>query len=183
MFYKINIRQNIFKYADYKYEDLYDPRYIEAGRSKGDANYEDGAFIQGLDLGRFKQETNSLIIKGDYTLQANKYNFVEAGVEGQYSDVLFGPPGFFVDFYINDQVVLYPFEEFYRTPGLRSYYPKQFAVYLQDRIEIGDLVVRAGLRYEYYDAASVVPSNLQNPANSIEDAPPSTYIPTTIKMH
>ncbi|MBK7632322.1 MAG: TonB-dependent receptor [Ignavibacteriales bacterium] len=181
MFYKINIRQNIFKYADYKYEDLYDPRYIEAGRSKGDANYEDGAFIQGLDLGRFKQETNSLIIKGDYTLQANKYNFVEAGVEGQYSDVLFGPPGFFVDFYINDQVVLYPFEEFYRTPGLRSYYPKQFAVYLQDRIEIGDLVVRAGLRYEYYDAASVVPSNLQNPANSIEDAPPSTYIPTTIK--
>jgi outer membrane receptor protein involved in Fe transport len=181
MFYKINIRQNIFKYADYKYEDLYDPRYIEAGRSKGDANYEDGAFIQGLDLGRFKQETNSIIIKGDYTLQANKYNFVEAGVEWQYSDVLFGPPGFFVDFYVNDQVVLFPFEEFYRTPGLRSYYPKQFAFYLQDRIEIGDLVVRTGLRYEYYDAASVVPSNLQNPANSIEGAPPSTYIPTTIK--
>ncbi len=35
----------------------------------------------------------------------------------------------------------------------RSYYPKQFAAYLQDRIEIGDLVVRAGLRFEYYDAA------------------------------
>jgi outer membrane receptor protein involved in Fe transport len=64
---------------------------------------------------------------------------------------------------------------------LQSYFPKQFAGYLQDRIELGDLVVRAGLRFEYYDAAGKVPSNLQNPANSIEGAPTSTYISTTAK--
>ena len=181
MFYKINIRQNIFKYADYKYEDLYDSRYINAGRSKGDSNYEDGAFIQGVDLGRYKQETNSLIVKGDYTLQANKYNFVEAGIEGQYSDVLFGPPGTVREF---NGVLIRVLEDTSGNGGIqkiRSYYPKQFAAYLQDRIEIGDLIVRAGFRYEYYDASSVVPSDLQNPANSIEDSPSSTYIPTTVK--
>ena len=96
MFYKINIRQNLFEYNDYKYEDLYDPRYLEAGEPKSDANYEDGAIVQGVDLGRYQQKTNSLIVKADYTWQANRFNMIEAGMEGQYSDILFGPPGFFI---------------------------------------------------------------------------------------
>ncbi len=62
------------------------------------SNYEDGAIVQGVDLGRFKQKTNSLIVKGEYTWQANKFNLVEAGFEGQYSDILFGPPGTVRDF-------------------------------------------------------------------------------------
>ena len=77
--------------------------------------------------------------------------------------------------------MLVPVDSAYNQPGLQSYYPTQFAAYVQDRVELGDLVIRAGLRYEYYDAAGQVPSNLQNPANSIEGAPQSTYIPTTIK--
>jgi outer membrane receptor protein involved in Fe transport len=181
MFFKINLRQNIFKYADYKYKDLFDPGYIAAGAPKGDPNYEDGAYMQGVDLGRFKQETNSFIVKADYTLQAGKFNFVEAGIEGQYSDVLFGPPGTVREYNGTLKIV----EEDTSSNGgvqkLRSYYPKQLAVYLQDRLEVGDLVIRAGLRYEYYDAASEVPSDLRNPANSIDGQPQSTYIPTTIK--
>ena len=184
MFYKINIRQNLFEYNYYKYEDLYDPNYLEAGEPKGDANYEDGAFVQGVDLGRYQQKTNSLIIKADYTWQANRFNMIEAGVEGQYSDVLFGPPGFFISSFDDSTgaQVLVPVDSAYNQPGLQSYYPTQFAAYVQDRVELGDLVIRAGLRYEYYDAAGQVPSNLQNPANSIEGAPQSTYIPTTPKV-
>jgi outer membrane receptor protein involved in Fe transport len=181
MFYKINIRQNLFEYNDYKYEDLYDPRYLEAGEPKSDVNYEDGAVLQGVDLGRYQQKTNSLIIKADYTWQANRFNMIEAGIEGQYSDILFGPPGFFVSTFVDSQQVLQPVYQYPKQPGLQSYYPKQFATYLQDRVELGDLVVRAGLRFEYYDAAGKVPSNLQNPANSIEGAPTSTYVSTTPK--
>ena len=182
MFYKINIRQNLFEYNDYKYEDLMDPRYLEAGETKSDANYEDGAIVQGVDLGRYKQKTNSLIIKADYTWQANRFNMIEAGIEGQYSDILFGPPGFFVSTFVDSQQVLKPVYQFPKQPGLQSYFPKQFAAYLQDRLELGDLVVRAGLRFEYYDAAGKVPSDLQNPANSIQGAPLSTYISTTSKI-
>ena len=181
MFYKINIRQNLFEYNDYKYEDLYDPRYLEAGEPMSDPNYEDGAFFTGVDLDRYKQKTNALIIKADYTWQANRFNMIEAGIEGQYSDILFGPPGFFVSTFVDSQQVLQPYYQYPKKPGLQSYYPKQFATYLQDRVELGDLVVRAGLRFEYYDAAGKVPSNLQNPANSIEGAPTSTYVSTTPK--
>lgn len=181
MFYKINIRQNLFEYNDYKFEDLLDPQYLLAGDPKSDANYEDGAIVQGVDLGRYKQKTNSLVVKADYTWQANRFNMIEAGVEGQYSDILFGPPGFFVSTFVDSQQVLKPVYQFPKQPGLQSYFPKQLAAYIQDRIELGDLVVRAGLRFEYYDAAGKIPSDLQNPANSIEGAPLSTYISTTSK--
>ena len=31
-----------------------DPRYLEAGEPKSDANYEDGAIVQGVDLGQIQ---------------------------------------------------------------------------------------------------------------------------------
>lgn len=181
MFYKLNFRQNYFKHESYVYEDLLDPRYLEAGQPKGDANYEDGAVIQGVDLGRFKQRTNSGVVKGDFTWQIDNANLVEFGLEGQYSEITFGPPGFFVTTNVNGVEVLKPVYQFPRMPGLRNYFPKQFASYLQDRIELGDLIIRAGLRFEYFDAAAKVPSDLQNPANTITGAPESKLIDTKVK--
>ncbi|MDP2364729.1 MAG: TonB-dependent receptor, partial [Ignavibacteria bacterium] len=148
MFYKINVRQNLFEFNDYKYEYLMDPRYLLAGEPKSGANYEDKAVVQGVDLGRYRQKTNSLVLKSDYTYQANRFNMIEAGLEGQYSDILFGPPGFFVSTFVDSQQVLIPYYQYPKQPGLQSYFPKQFAAYLQDRIELGDLVVRAGFRFE-----------------------------------
>ncbi|MEO0206894.1 MAG: TonB-dependent receptor, partial [candidate division WOR-3 bacterium] len=71
--------------------------------------------------------------------------------------------------------------QFPRMPGLRNYYPKQFASYLQDRVELGDLVIRAGLRFEYFDAAAKIPSDLSNPANTIPGAPTSQLVDTKVK--
>lgn len=181
MFYKLNLRQNYFLYESYKYEDLENPKYLEAGEPKGDANYEDGAIIQGVDLGRFRQKTNSYVIKGDITFQADKANLLEAGFEAQVSDILFGPPGFFVVTNVDGVEILQPRYQFPRLPGLKNYKPNQFATYLQDRIELGDLVVRAGLRFEYYDASAKIPSDLQNPANTITGAPESKLVDTKVK--
>ncbi len=182
MFYKLSLRQNFFEYKSYKYKDLMDPRYLTAGQPKGDANYEDGAIVQGLDLTRYKQKTDAIVVKGDYTLQFDKLNLVESGFEFQYSDIVFGPPGFFVVTNIDGVETLKPVSEFPKLPGLQSYFPKQFAAYLQDRFEFGDLVIRAGLRFEYFDAEGKIPSNLQNPANSITGAPESRLVDTEIKI-
>ncbi|MCX7610732.1 MAG: TonB-dependent receptor [Ignavibacterium sp.] len=181
MFYKINFRQNYFNYESYVYKDLMDSRYLEAGQPKGDANYQDGAIIQGVDLGRFKQKTNSGVIKGDFTWQMDNVNLIEFGLEGQYSEITFGPPGFFVTTNVNGVEILKPVYQFPRLPGLRNYYPKQFASYLQDRIELGDLVIRAGIRFEYFDAAAKIPNDLANPANTIPGAPLSKLVNTKVK--
>lgn len=181
MFYKLNLRQNYFNYEDYKYANLYDPRYLQAGQPKGDANYEDGAVVQGVDLGRYKQKTNSLIFKGEFTWQATRIHFLEAGIDGQFSNIAFGSPGFLVPTNVNGVEILQPQENIPRVPGVQSYKPRQFAAYVQDRVELGDLVIRAGVRTEYFDPNAAVPSDLANPANSIAGAPKSESKKTTIK--
>lgn len=181
MFYKINFRQNYFLYQDYVYKDLYDPRYLQAGAPKGDANYEDGAIVQGVDLGRFKQETYSYLLKGEFTWQASNSDYIESGFEWQLSKITFGPPGFFIYTTINGTETLQPREQYPKMPGLRTYHPLQIAAYLQDRIEWNDLVVRAGVRFELFDARATIPSDLQNPANTISGAPVSLPKRTSIK--
>lgn len=182
MFYKINIRQNLFDYKDFKYEDLYDSRYLQAGTPKGDANFEDGAIVQGVDLGRFKQKTNALVLKGDFTWQATRSDFVEAGFESQISEMLFGSPGYLLLTNVDGVEILQPRVNVPRTPGIKTYFPKQIAAYLQDRIEWGDLVVRAGARLEYFDANSEIPGDLANPANSITGAEKKPAQKTSVKL-
>ncbi|PKL87649.1 MAG: hypothetical protein CVV23_14330 [Ignavibacteriae bacterium HGW-Ignavibacteriae-2] len=182
MFYRLNFRQNYFNYTDYKYENLYDTRYLEAGQPKSDANYEDGAIVQGVDLGRFKQQTNTLIAKWDFTWQFTRIHFLEAGFESQYSKIVFGSPGFLVSTNVDGVEILQPRENIPRVPGIQTYYPFQIATYIQDRVELGDLIVRAGLRFEYFDPAAEIPSDLQNPANSITGAPESIPVKSSIKI-
>ena len=181
MFYKMDIRQNYFDYADYYYEDVYDPRYLDAGSPKGDANYENGAYVQGVELGRFEQKTNSGIAKTDFTWQVNRTNLVETGFELQVSEMSFGAPGVLREISVEGVQRLQPTTEFKGVQFVDTYYPRQAAMYLQDRVEWGDLILRAGLRYEYFDANTSVPGDLENPANAIEGAPKSYPHETTIK--
>jgi outer membrane receptor protein involved in Fe transport len=184
MFYKVSLRQNFFDYKSYMYESVFDPRYLAAGEFKSDANYEDGAIVQGVDLGRYLQKTNSFVAKSDFTWQLNRNNLIELGLEGQLAEISFGSPGFITTTNIAGTRVLVAKDkpEKIEDPKLETYHPKQFAAYIQDRIEMGDLVVRAGLRLEYYDANAFIPDDLQNPANSISGAPNSELKKTTVKI-
>jgi len=186
MFYKLSVRHNLYDYKEYKYESIYDPRYLEADYPKSISGYEYGAIISGVDYGRNSQKTNFLVGKIDYTWQINNTNFIEAGVEGQINNLKFGPPGQLV--IVSDPatgiVRLQP-KEFDpvdpRFKKVETYKPVQGAAYIQDRIELGDLVVRAGLRYEYFDPQAYVPSNLQNPANTIQGVPGSVLVKAKVK--
>ncbi|MFB0516631.1 MAG: TonB-dependent receptor domain-containing protein [Candidatus Neomarinimicrobiota bacterium] len=55
--------------------------------------------------------------------------------------------------------------------------PVEFAGYFQDKMEFDEMVINLGLRYDYFDPATVYPSERRNPANQL-DLPPermSTY--------
>jgi outer membrane receptor protein involved in Fe transport len=186
MFYKLSVRHNYYDFRNYKYESIYDPRYFEADYPKNISGYEFGALISGVDAGRNMQRTNFMVLKLDYTWQMNKENYIEAGIEGQLNELKFGPPGQLV---IQSDpatgiVRLLPREIDPVNPAFKKvekYTPRQGAAYIQDRIELGDLVVRAGLRYEYFDPNAFIPSNLQNPANTIAGVPGSVLKKAKIK--
>ena len=186
MFYKISVRHNYYDYKEYKYESIYDPRYYSANVPQSIQGYEYGAIVQGVDLGRNTQLTNFLVSKVDFAWQLNPVNFIEAGIEGQINELKFGPPGqLIVTSDANGVVRLQPKEFDPNDPRFKkieTYKPNQGAAYIQDRIELGDLVVRAGLRYEIFDPQAYIPSNLQNPANTIRGVPGSSLIKANIKQ-
>jgi outer membrane receptor protein involved in Fe transport len=184
-FYNLNLRQNYFNYKDYAYESVFDPRYIDAGVPSGDDAYELGtAVVQGVDFSRFKQQTDSYVLKGALTSQVRRDHLVKLGAELQLSNVKFGAPGY-IQAAIDTATGLQTLIPFLSRPpkllGISTYNPVSLAAYAQDQLEWQDLVVRAGVRFEYFDAKSTVPSDLQNPANAIAGVPASVLKATTKK--
>lgn len=181
-FYQFGARQNYVEYTDWKYEDVYDSRYDAAGPPLGDASYENGAVVQGVDFTRFYQKTNALVIKGSYVSQATPNNYVKAGGEFQWPWLQFGSPGTLVYTTVDGvQQLVRHVNEPPTYPGIQKYHPLMGAAYAQDEMDWKDLKMRAGFRLDYFDARSSVPSDLSNPANSITGAPPSQPVATSAK--
>ena len=195
VFYEVALRQNYFDFSDYAFEDLgtipdgagtrlalpSDSPYFLPGQPLGSQNFENGAFVQGVDLTRFVQRTNSYVAKGTVTAQVTNVHLLKGGAEVQVSDLDFGVPGAIQPVVIDGRQQLGVVRD---TLGAQvvSYRPVQAGAFVQDRVEWGDLRVRAGLRFEYFDANATVPSDPANPANAITGAPESRPVATSAKF-
>jgi len=178
-FYNVSLRQNYFDYHDWTYDDFYDTRYDYARTSRGLLDYEYGANVAGVDFGRFRQRTNAAVMKGALTSQVTREHQLKIGVEFQTSAIDFGTAGTLTF----KGVTLYRYvDQPPDYPGVQHYYPVSMAAYAQDQVEWNDLTIRAGARFEYFDARGTLPSDLANPANAIEDVPLSVPRRTTKKI-
>jgi len=182
VYYTISLRQNLFDYKDLKYESVYDPMYWTAGKPIGTNNYNLGAIVQGVDLGRFIQETNSYVVKASVTSQVDKTNLVKVGVEAQKSEIKFGSPGALVETVVNGVQTLVARVDDPLYPHVVKSTPIWLSAYAQDRLEFKDILLRGGVRFEMFDADAKVPSDLANPANAISGAPESHPQATKVKM-
>ncbi len=177
-FYRLSLRHNYHDYQDLVYDDVMDPRYLTSGPPVTDDAYETGAIISGVDFGRFKQKTNTYIGKLSMTSQLNRNNLVKAGVEVQYPRVVFGEPGRLEFITDGGQEILSA-----ETLALPEYRPVIGSAFLQDQIEWENVTFRPGLRFDYFDARGTIPSDLSNPANSIDGAPESVDLKTSRKTY
>ncbi len=181
-FYTVSLRENYFRVTDYAFSALDDPHYAEGGAPRGDPNYELGATIQGYDLGRFEQKTNAFLLKASLTSQVTPVHLLKIGFEAQKSWMGFGAPGTLSSVVLDGRHSYVYVVADSLAQNLRTYRPITMAFFLQDRIEFTDFMLRGGIRVEYYDANTTVPSNLENPANAIQGAPLSYPERTTKKV-
>jgi len=182
-FFTFAVRQNYFDYSDKALDSFYDPLYDSAGSPAGDPNFENGAFVGGIDLTRFTQNTNTLLFKGSYLNQASTVSQLKAGGELQLPRVSFGTNGYLTFRQVgNEYVLLRTVTDPPERPGETLYFPLIASTFAQDQIEHDDMTIRAGLRFDLFDARSSVPSDLANPANDITGAPASHAEPTTAKI-
>ena len=46
--------------------------------------------------------------------------------------------------------------------------PREYAAYIQDKMEFAEMVINLGVRYDYFDPNTTYPSNPRNPANQLD---------------
>lgn len=179
----LSLRQNLIEYEDYVYEDVFDPRYDEAGPPQSDADYELGAVVQGVEFNRFLQRTNAYLAKGSILSQVTPEHQVKLGGELTLPRVKFGTPGHLTYTTVDGvQTLVRHVDEPPDFPGPEEYKPVIGAAFVQDQVEWSDLTLRAGLRFDYFNARSSVPSDPSNPANAISGAPESVPVAATPKL-
>ncbi len=179
-YYTVSAHQNYFDYTDWAYDNFYDTRYDSAKPPVTLPNSD--AYYRGVDFGRFRQTTDAYIGQISLLSQVTRAHQIKIGGEVQYSDLQFGEAGTLVYLQENGQNVLKRYINLPPDyPGIQYYKPVSGAAYVQDLIEWNDLTIRAGVRFEYFDARSTVPSDLANPANAIAGAPHSYAKGTTAK--
>ncbi|MEW6509809.1 MAG: TonB-dependent receptor [Bacteroidota bacterium] len=186
MFYTLSVRQNYFDYHDWLYDDLYDARYDSAGAPRSFNLLLDGAVVQGAEFSRYRQKTNTFLIKGSVTDQVTQSYQLKIGGEYMVSKMEFGTPGVIAAELQRSgtqvtEVLVRHVNEPPTYPGVQTYKPISGAGFVHNQIEWNDLTVRAGVRFEYFAPKAVVPGDLANPANSIQGAPPRPAVKATRK--
>jgi len=177
-----------------KYSKRYNHNYFE---SKNDSGYIDPYYWEhnerenpyywftdhSIDRGRFFRETNTQIAKFDFTSQVTKLHLVKLGAELKYHDLELDGYSIVDDANIADSVFT-PYIPQKHVEGNkfgefgRDYYshnPREFSLYIQDKIEFNSVIINLGLRYDYFDANTVIPSDpaepyIDNPRNPLLDS-------------
>ncbi len=67
--------------------------------------------------------------------------------------------------YYNYKPIVYPDNSVYSD--IYHVKPIAFSAYLQDKMEYEDMVINAGVRFDYFDPKTTYPSNWRNPANQL----------------
>jgi outer membrane receptor protein involved in Fe transport len=182
-FYVVSLRQNYFDYKDMLYDDMLDPRYDAAGAKDGFPAYEHNAAVQGVEFNRFKQNTNSIVLKSTLTSQWRHDQQLKLGTEFEWPRLEFGTPGHLLNLNVNgvNRIVRVVDQPPY-YPAVQRYHPYIASAFAQSETEWSDLHLRAGLRADYFNAMAALPGDLSNPANSIPGVPVAGFKPTARKF-
>jgi outer membrane receptor protein involved in Fe transport len=181
-FYTLSVRQNYYDYKDRLYDDMNDPRYDSAGAPRSFNLLYLGGVVQGADFSRYRQTTNTFLVKGSITSQLTRTQQIKLGAEFQGSQIDFGSDGTLAYQDVNGKQSLVRYIDSPPAyPGVQTYHPVSGAAFVQDMVEWNDLTVRAGVRFEFFNGRSTIPGDLANPANAIPGAPPASPLRTTPK--
>lgn len=162
------------KHKNYLYADPYDYRYMPT--NTGDfqvyvfrplisddisvSNQANDFAYWGNDVGRSRQVSKYASFNADLTSQLTKRHLLKTGISGrfhelsnEYYDLQFSQ----VDYRPIVPSIISPFHTYYQAK------PKEFAAYLQDKIEFSELIINIGLRFDYFDSDGRILTDPKDP--------------------
>lgn len=151
-FYEAGLTNNYTQFEQFLFEDPMDARYREQQYFDfSDPLFTSNFRVGGTDNSRFYRSTNTWLAKADLSTQLNHWNLVKVGIEGRYHTLNYRDNFVVVENEDNDSR-----SQFVADFGTYTYNPIELSAYAQDKIELGDLIINVGLRFDYFDAAAPV---------------------------
>ncbi len=157
------------------YDSPYDPRFLNPERTGDFPNNvqpQDGRFARfGTSNNFFNRDTRTFIGKVEYNHQLDDRHFIKAGIDVQ-ADILNFRSFNLVPVAGGGDLQPFPDEVLEReylpelgiprenTPGHEVWTrkPVTFAAYFQDRIEYENLIINAGIRFDYFQPNGRIPA-------------------------
>jgi len=149
-FYNIKYSNIYNEGKSYVYEDPLDPRYVSDKRFNTASTYQ--FYMGGVSLGHYNRYTQTNIYKFELTSQINNTHQIKGGVEFRWNKLYYDNYSVIVD-QSNNYVPYIPDETMLSHDDYSSY-PRDFSAYIQDKIELKDMIVNLGVRFEYFDPNS-----------------------------
>lgn len=149
-------------------DSLFDSRIVPGNYSSQTGAY---AFqVGGNQINYARNESKIHTIVGSYTSQVNRYNQIKIGAEAriqQFNDVNIG-----IDILPRNNYQPVRTSQLWRNSFI-DISPFQFSAYAQDKIELENLIINAGVRFDYFDPDYVIP-RFWNEADSLTVTDPAT---------
>ncbi len=166
-FYEAGLTNSRTTFDEFLYENPLDTLYREPQFFEFTDPLQTSDFkVGGTDSKRFSRATETWLGKLDFTTQLNSNNLVKLGVEGRYHTLDFADE--FVVVQDEDAVPAMIFDpelgetrlqtlaeargQFVADNGSYTYHPVEFSGYIQDKLELGGLIINAGLRFDYFNS-------------------------------
>lgn len=159
-FYELSLSNNYSTYDQRLYEDRFDTRYLDLNFSDyRDEPWASNFRVGGTDNQRVDRSTDTYLGKFDLTSQMDRYNLVKLGAEFRRHTLV----------YNDETVVVLPGVETFLFPqGDYEYQPVELSAYAQDKVEIGSLIINAGIRFDYFNSDGLVFENPRDPKTAFE---------------
>jgi len=161
-FYNVRLSAFSTDFSQFVFEDPFDERYkvIENRDNQPSDVFNTG----GVDNTHINRESETYAARFDISRQFGTSHLVKAGFEYRYHDLEFE----------QFDIRALPINNFERTiPPVSSQQhnnydknPVEISAFIQDKVEIKDLIINAGIRFDYFDPNSIVPTDLRDPGNS-----------------
>ena len=168
-FYTAKFSYLFFEYDRYVFEDTLDyvaPQFLEAARQNAfytggtagvKANQGDREFI-------VHRETTTGVGKFDITSQVSKSHQIKSGVEFKqyalkYKEFEIVPEDPKASLF---NPVIPPPSAFNHNEYDRK--PVEFSAYIQDKIELQDMVINIGVRFDHFDSKGEIPTDFKDPS-------------------
>ncbi|MBU1652074.1 TonB-dependent receptor, partial [bacterium] len=169
-FYELSVSNNYTEYRHYVFEDPADPGYVNPAYF--DMNPAYTLEFGGTKLQHFRRFTDTYTMQGSLNWQVTPIHLLKTGFKADFHTM------YFHDFEVRDSENWFIEDPFTPSPipfdpevrDISSVYndeylhhPSEFAAYVQDKIELKNLIINAGLRLDYFDPVGQYPSDPSDP--------------------